>query len=361
MQTVALSGRERVNRMFARADQDRIPRYDSYWPETITRWQQEGMAGDEQAALDALGSDFHSAGVVWPAPFPSQSIVLEEDNSTEIIRDSWGATLRRWKHKSGTPEHLGFDCNTPDKWQHIYKRAFVNADIQVDLDALRQRYAEGRRAGRWCLWHCAESFEATRKLLGDEIVMMAMAFEPDWVRDVSRTYTDHLLREFEAIDALELDFDGVFMWGDMAYNRSTFCSPRMYRDLIWPDHQRIAEWVHAHGMKLIYHTDGNVNGVMDLYIEAGFDCLQPLETKAGMDVRDLAPAYGDRLALMGNVNVMTMLDNDLAKIESEVAAKLTAGKATRAYAYHSDHSVPPQVCWQTYQFIIECVDRYGNY
>ena len=42
----ALTGRERVARMFARADQDRIPRHDSFWPETLTRWQREGLRGD---------------------------------------------------------------------------------------------------------------------------------------------------------------------------------------------------------------------------------------------------------------------------------------------------------------------------
>jgi uroporphyrinogen decarboxylase len=356
-----LTGRARVQRMFARQDQDRIPRYDSYWPETLTRWAKEGMPPGEHAALDALGADFHSAGVVWPAPFPGQHETVSEDAATRIIRTEWGATLREWKHKSGTPEHLAFDCDTRDRWEKHYKPAYLQSDIQADLTEIRRQHALGRRADRWVLWHCAESFEATRKMLGDEIVMVAMATDPDWVRDVSRTYTDHLLREFEAIIGLGLAFDGVFMWGDMAYNRATFCSPRMYHDLIWPDHKRIADWVHAHDMKLIYHTDGNVNGVLDLYVAAGFDCLQPLETKARMDLRDLAPAYGDRLAFMGNVDVMTMLANDREQIEAEIRTKFQAGMATHGYAYHSDHSVPPHVSWETYQFIIALIDRYGQY
>jgi uroporphyrinogen decarboxylase len=190
---------------------------------------------------------------------------------------------------------------------------------------------------------------------------MAMVTDPGWVRDVSQTYTDIQLREFEAIMSLGLEFDGVFMWGDMAYNHSTFCSPRMYRDLIWPDHRRVADWVHDHGMKIIYHTDGNVNGVLDLYLEAGFDCLQPLEAKANMDIGALCPVYGDRLAFMGNINIMQMMDNDLERIEAEIAAKFAAGMATRGYAYHSDHSIPPQVSWETYQTIIRLIDRYGRY
>jgi len=114
-------------------------------------------------------------------------------------------------------------------------------------------------------------------------------------------------------------------------------------------------------MKFIYHTDGDVNGVIDLYIAAGFDCLQPLECKAGMDIRRLAPRYGDRLSFFGNVDVMELLTNNRTRIEAEVKAKLAAGMATKGYIYHSDHSVPPQVSWSTYQFIISLLDQYGQY
>jgi uroporphyrinogen decarboxylase len=147
----------------------------------------------------------------------------------------------------------------------------------------------------------------------------------------------------------------------MAFRTSTMCSPAMYRDIIWPDHKRLADWAHERGMKFIYHTDGQVNEVIDLYLEAGFDCLQPLESKAGMDVRNLCPAYGDRLACFGNIDVMVMATNDRARIEEEVSSKLAAGMAARNYAYHSDHSVPPTTSWETYCFIVDLLDRYGTY
>jgi uroporphyrinogen decarboxylase len=114
-------------------------------------------------------------------------------------------------------------------------------------------------------------------------------------------------------------------------------------------------------MQMIYHSDGDVSAVIDLYIEAGFDCLHPLEAKTGLDLRDLVGRYGDTLALFGNVNVVELSSNDRARIEAEVAAKLVAGKSGRCYIYHSDHSVPPGVSWQSYQFVIELLDRYGGY
>jgi uroporphyrinogen decarboxylase len=114
-------------------------------------------------------------------------------------------------------------------------------------------------------------------------------------------------------------------------------------------------------MHFIFHTDGDVRGVLDLYLAAGFDCLQPLEAKANMDLRQLAPRWGDRLAFFGNIDVMTMATNDLGKIEEEIRTKFIAGKATRGYAYHSDHSVPPQVSWPTYLAMMEMIDRHGWY
>lgn len=354
-----LTGRERVNRMFERRDHDRVPRHDSYWPETITRWQGEGLKGDSQTALDELGSDFHGLCWTWPASFPGRSEIVSEDADTKVVRDGHGKLVRYWKNKSGTPEHLGFDCDTREKWEAVYKPALLNSGLQLDPAAAVRNSQQAR--GRWTYLAGVEGFEQTRALMGDEITLMALAEDPDWVRDVSETCVSVVLRNFDAVLAAGAKPDGIWIYGDMAFKTATMCSPQMYREVFWPDHKRLADWAHARGMKMIYHTDGNVNGVIDLYIGAGIDCLQPLECKAGMDLRTLCPAYNDRLAFFGNIDVMTMITNDRARIETEVAAKLAAAKPAKGYSYHSDHSVAPQVSLATYRFIIELLERYGKY
>ena len=356
-----LTSQERVNRMFERRDHDRVPRFESFWGETITRWQGEGLPGDANRVLELLEADLCGLGWVWPAPFPGQNELVEEDAETQVIRDSQGKLVRYWKNKAGTPDHLGFSCDTREKWETIHKPALLDTGLQWDVEVIKRNYKKGRTKGKWCFLAGVEGFEETRSIMGDEITLLAMCEDPDWIRDVSRTCCDVFMRNLDAAMATGIQPDGLWVYGDMAFKTATMCSPSMYKELIWPDHKRLADWAHAHNMKFIYHTDGDVNGVMDLYIAAGFDCLQPLECKAGMDLRRLAPQYGDRLAFFGNVDVMTLLTNDRNKIEAEVKAKLAAGMATKGYIYHSDHSVPPQVSWETYQFIISLLEKYGNY
>jgi len=356
-----LTSQERVNRMFNRQEHDRVPRHDNYWSETIERWTNEGLIGEREGAFELLQSDFWTIAGSWPPPFRGQKKTVNEDEQTHTFLDEWGATVRYWKSRSGTPEHIGFGCTDRHHWDTVYKPAYTDYEFEFNPEQVRDRYREGRSKGKWCFVTGLESIEATRRLMGDEITMISMADDPEWVAEVSRVYTNVVIQGLDQIMSTGIQPDGLWIYGDMAFNHATMCSPQMYKDLIWPDHKRLADWAHAHNMKFIFHTDGNVNGVVDLYIEAGFDCLQPLEAKAEMDIRKLCPKYGDRLAFFGNMDVMVMGSNDRDKVEHEVRSKLEAGKTTRGYIYHSDHSVPPTVSFDTYRYVIELLDQYGSY
>ncbi|MBL4700670.1 MAG: hypothetical protein JKX85_05365 [Phycisphaeraceae bacterium] len=214
---------------------------------------------------------------------------------------------------------------------------------------------------KFCALNGIESFEAMRQLVGDEVLLMAMAEDPEWVVDMSNTYTDLILREWQILLKTGIRADAVWVFGDVGYNRGPFFSLNMYRQLIQPDHQRLVRFAHEHNMKFIYHTDGDVRTLIDAFVENGYDCIQPMEAKANMDVRKLAPQYGDRLSFFGNIDMTVAGKNDRDALEHEVTSKLAAGMVNHGYAYHSDHSVPPGVSWPTYQWLIELLDKYGRY
>ncbi len=364
--STTLTSRERVNRALLHQDHDRVPRHESCWNETLDRWMGEGLpATTRREALrvvhDRLESDMQELCWYWPAPFPGREEVVEEDEETQVTINASGTIERYWKHKSGTPQHIGWDCDSREKWENEYKPNFLNQPLQIDLDEVRAQNAVALKEKRWSYMAGVEAFECIRKIIGDETFMYTVFDDPEWIVDIAETEATVLLRNYQAIIDAGIQPDGIWIFGDMAFKNATFCSPASYKELVWPQHKRIADWAHANGMKVIYHTDGDVREVLELYLEAGFNCLHPLESKASMDVRDLGPKVGDRLAFFGNIDVMKLLTNDLELIEEEIASKFPAAMACKGYIYHSDHSVPPQVSWDTYQHVIKLVDRYGNY
>jgi uroporphyrinogen decarboxylase len=135
----------------------------------------------------------------------------------------------------------------------------------------------------------------------------------------------------------------------------------MYRELVMPSHARQIAWFKERGMPVIYHTDGDIRPLIPSLLESGIDCLQPLEAKAGMDVRELKPLYGDRLSFMGNIDIMKLITNDMDIIEAEIAAKLPVAMKGGGYIYHSDHSISPGVDWKTYVQVMKLVETYGSF
>jgi uroporphyrinogen decarboxylase len=173
--------------------------------------------------------------------------------------------------------------------------------------------------------------------------------------------TDLTVWALEELWSRGFEFDGVWIWGDVAYRSGPFMSPRMYRELVMPHHKRVTDVAHLHGCKVIYHGCGNNNLLVPLFIEAGIDCLQPMEVKAGMDVRELKRDYGDKLSFMGNIDARLYQTNDRDALAEELRNKISVAKQGGGYIYHSDHSIPPGTSLETYRFALECVEEFGRY
>jgi len=89
--------------------------------------------------------------------------------------------------------------------------------------------------------------------------------------------------------------------------------------------------------------------------------IQPLQAHSGLDVRTLKPRYGQHLTFWGNIDARKMSDTPEA-LEAEVRDKLAVAKEGGGYIYHSDHSVPPEVSFDRYQWLMnDLLVRYGSY
>ena len=121
------------------------------------------------------------------------------------------------------------------------------------------------------------------------------------------------------------------------------------------------DFAHGHGMPVIMHSCGFIEPLLPHIIEAGIDCLQVIEVKAGMDPLRIHKNYGDRLSLMGGIDIRVLNTGDTRAIDAELESKIPLLKAGYGYVLHTDHSVPPSVPYETYRYFVQKGLELGQY
>ena len=130
---------------------------------------------------------------------------------------------------------------------------------------------------------------------------------------------------------------------------------------IMPIHREYRKFCDEHGMFLMLHCDGDVREFIPLIIESGFQAIEPLEARAGNDVRLLKPLYGDKITFFGNINADVIASGTEAQIRAEVVSKVNCAKQGGGYMYHIDHSVPPTISLDNYRLLNRLLKENGQY
>jgi len=105
----------------------------------------------------------------------------------------------------------------------------------------------------------------------------------------------------------ETDLDVFFLCDDTAFKNRTMINPKDHRELIIPAYKKILHELNKAGKYAIFHSDGYTEPYFDGLIEAGFKGVESLEPMAGMDLKYLKETYGDKLCLIGNIDVSYLL------------------------------------------------------
>jgi len=100
---------------------------------------------------------------------------------------------------------------------------------------------------------------------------------------------------------------GVLLADDIAYRRGPMAHPDALRRHFFPSLARQAAAAAGRGVPVFFHSDGNLNDLLEDIIGAGFHGLQCLEAAAGMDIGLIKEKYGTRLCLWGNLDPVELL------------------------------------------------------
>ncbi len=352
-----MNSRERISLTLQHREPDRVAIQDAPWETTVVRWRKEGFPENVEPE-EYFHYEMSGFGADTSFRLPEETV--EETDEYVIKRNNNGTLLRNWKHTASTPEMIEFTINSREAWEeHRPRMAMARDRIEWEKDLARNR--REREAGRWCCYNAAIGYDRTQGIVGSENLLMAMLDDPKWVFDMFEVAIDLTIACAEEMLAGGFEFDGAFMYDDMGYRNASLFSPHTYRNLLFPLHKRICDFFHSKGLPVLLHSCGRVSELVPQLIEAGFDCLQPLESKAGMDLIQLKKDFGERLCFMGGIDARAMSHPDPSVIEEEIRTKIPFAMKGGGYIYHSDHSVPDDVSFEQYKRVIELVLKYGTY
>lgn len=359
-----MTSREIVSALLDKQIPERMGLFEHFWPETLGEvWPEQGYPKGA-APEDEFGYDIcFATGWLQSEPFPGQWEVLEETDEWRLTRDGRGAHLKYWKKKSGTPEHVDFEVTDPGVWKR-YKEPLLATDLSrlPNKEEAKKNLADQRAKGKYTMFGTLFIFELMRATIGDQNFLPALIEEKEWIHDFCSTYLDFFKRHYDLIFREIGVPDGMFIYEDWGYNHGLFCSPDLMHEMVMPYESEWVGFLKSYGCQVILHSCGNITQAVPLAIEAGFDCIQPLEAKAGCNLIELARQYGDRVAFMGNIDVVALGKNTKKAVEQEVLPKLKAMKEMRVpYFFHSDHSIPPEVRLETYQYALSLLRENWDY
>jgi len=358
-----LTGKERISRLLRHEPVDRIGLYEHFWGDTHKEWTQNQGCGDDFTL--EFGFDMDEC---WPTNMVARlefepEIVSETEDTVTMLDGNW-ATLKRHKKHDTTPEHINFFIDDREKWETMVKPLLTDdtqLEKRINFKAYREKKQFCKEHELFFVWSGVNVFECIHPLVGHEEMLAAMIYDPEWIEDMCDTYADLTIKAQKLLFEREGLPDGIWFYEDMGYKGAPFMSPAMYEQFLYPAHKRTCDFAHSLGLPVIMHSCGFVEPLLDGMIKAGIDGLQVIEIKAGMDLLRIYEKYGDKILLMGGIDVREVYPNDLARIDAELEKKIPAVMDKNCYVLHSDHSIPKTVNYEVYKYFIKKGLELGTY
>ncbi len=177
-------------------------------------------------------------------------------------------------------------------------------DFSGVIDRLQNAGDVYRASGMWTPF-----YHNMMDLMGMENYMMKMYTHPEVVQAITDRVCEFYYEANERLYAQAGDLiDGFFFGNDFGTQRDLIMSPRFFDKFIMPWFKRFTDQAHRHGYQVILHSCGSIYKVIDRLIDAGVECLHPLQALAAdMDAEKLARSFKGRIAFLGGIDTQDLL------------------------------------------------------
>lgn len=268
--------------------------------------------------------------------------------------DEWGCTYRPSEDYVAHP--VKGPVATPEDLKN-YQFPDPYAENRLGgLEKLVEK-ADGKLAINF---HCRVAFMWSVFLMGMDNLLMCMALQPDFIHELFTKMADVNIEVIRR--AIRAGANTISLGDDYCANKGPLMSPDMFREFIFPQLKRAVDAIHEEGGKCIKHCDGDIRPIIGMMIEAGIDCINPLEPVANMDVARVKSEYGDRVCIMGNIDCAELLCHySTDQVAEAVRECIQKGASGGGLIISSSNSIHSGVKPENYAAMIQAVKRWGEY
>ena len=155
----------------------------------------------------------------------------------------------------------------------------------------------------------------------------------------------------------QLGFDMFVTTDDFAFKTGMFFSPQVFKDLMFERYKRVVDKL---TIPWILHSDGNIMEAVPMLIELGVAGIHPNE-KGAMDPIDTKKAFGDKICVMGNVDLNLLGMGTPEDVDAEVKELIRTVGPGGGYIITSGNSLASYLIPENVIAMADAVRKYGAY
>lgn len=350
--TDVLSKRERVERTLNLEPVDRVAIHDqvSFNPGVISLYTGRKVEGFNYTYEDICAVIRKTLDACFPPVAPRGTARVTDSDGFVRQYDNWTSwtVSRPFGDLPGTREYL------LRKTEEMRNARF---DAEQERRAFRKRMQELQRLiGETVIIDTSSHVGLCSCWAGVGLTLFSYLYadQPQVISEFIETRVCNQIRRAHAIADVSLS-PVILIADDFATKQGPIFSPTFLRKEHFPRLRRLTEAWQSHGIKVIYHSDGNWKSVIPDLVDCGVDGFYCLEPAVGMDIVELKNTWPGHVWAGGVDGVDLMERGTPQQVVEEVQRQIRETNAlqTGGMFLGSSSEINPPIKPENYRAMVQ--------